>query len=71
MNIIQNINEINDYTNTINDIDIKDNKKRGNFNINIPNNIQKDQLNQMTIIYNINKKKIQLRYFEKILLKII
>ena len=32
-------------------------KKEGNININIPNNIQNNQLNHMTIIYNIDKKK--------------
>ena len=34
MNIIQNINEIDDYINIKNDIDINNNKKQKNININ-------------------------------------
>ena len=47
MNIIQNINEIDDYINIKNDIDINNNKKQKNININFRNEIQNDQLNQI------------------------
>ena len=46
-----NKNDIKDKSNIINK-----NKKRKSININIPNNIPINQLNQMTIIYNIDKE---------------
>ena len=49
---IKNKNEIKD--NIMNDT--YKNKKTGNININFPNNIQNNQLNQMTIIYKVDKK---------------
>ena len=51
-------NEIKDNTNII-----KNNKKEGNININIPNNIPINQLNQMTIIYNIVENKNSIKIF--------
>ena len=42
---------------------LKNNKRGENTNINIPNNIQNNQLNQMTIIYNIDKNEKSLSIF--------
>ena len=53
-----NKNDIKDNTCIINN-----NKSVENININIPNNIQNNQLNQITIIYNINKNEYYIHIF--------